>query len=143
MTEMNPSQPAILQPGLWTGEFYGKANGTFGSSVLLDRTGGGVKGMCYLVIPARLTPPASEHAHRSLVWIGAVSEQAKSDSVGFLAKDFDPRLLTLTLNVTFSEINIVIALLKERLVSDFQFEAVTSETEGDLRITGWSGSFAF
>lgn len=138
MIKTNPFQPAVLEPGIWRGEFYGRASGTVGSDV---RSSGRVSGICYIVIPARLTPPSSLNEHRSVVWIGAVSEEAQHSSIGRLSKDHDPRLLSLTLKVTVSEINTIITLLRERLITEFHFEAVPSERDGECKVAGWSGTF--
>lgn len=141
MTNTNPLPPAVLEPGIWRGEFYGKVSGTVGSDVRSINSSGHISGICYIVVPARLTPPSSVNGHRSVVWIGAVSDHAQHFAVGSLSRDHDPRLLSLTLKITFSQIDIVITLLKERLITEFQFEALPGGAEGECVVTGWSGVF--
>lgn len=141
MTNTNHLPPAVLEPGIWRGEFYGKVSGTVGSDVRSINSSGRISGICYIVVPARLTPPSSVKKHRSVVWIGAVSDNAQHSAVGLLSRDHDPRLLSLTLKVTFPEINTIIALLKERLITEFRFEAVPGALADECVVTGWSGTF--
>ncbi|MBY5462071.1 hypothetical protein [Rhizobium leguminosarum] len=141
MTNTNPLPPAVLEPGIWRGEFYGKVSGTVGSDVRSINSSGRISGICYIVVPAWLTPPSSLNEHRSVVWIGAVSEQAQHSSIGRLSKGHDPRLLSLTLKVIFSEINTIITLLRKRQITEFHFEAVPSQRDGECEVAGWSSTF--
>lgn len=140
MRKTNTLAPAVLAPGTWHGEFYGKASGTIGTDVRSERAS--IAGICYMVVPARLTPPSSQETYRSVVWIGAVSNEKQQSSAGLLLRDLDPRLLSLTLKVTFSEISTIITLLREGLFTEFHFQVEPSGTDGGCDISGWSGSFA-
>lgn len=142
MTKTDPLPPAVLEPGIWRGQFYGKASGTVGSDIRSSSSNGRVSGVCYIVVPARLTPPSSVNEHRSVVWIGAVSDHAQHSAVGALSRDHDPRLLSLTLKVTFSQIDTIIILLKERRITEFHFEAVPGGADSECVVAGWSGTFA-
>ncbi|WP_185933358.1 hypothetical protein [Rhizobium sp. P007] len=140
MTNIN--QPPVLELGIWRGQFYGKATGTIGNDARPSSSNGRISGICYLVVPARLTPPSCVNEHRSVVWIGAVSDHAQHSAVGSLSRDHDPRLLSLTVKVTSSQINTIIILLKERRITEFHFEAVPGGVDGECVVAGWSSTFA-
>lgn len=142
MINTNTLQPPVLELGIWRGQFYGKASGTIGSDVRPLSSNGRISDICYLVVPARLTPPSCVNEHRSVVWIGAVSDHAQHSAVGTLPRDHDPRLLSLTLKVTFSQIDTIIILLKERRITEFHLEVVPGGADGECVVAGWSGTFA-
>jgi hypothetical protein len=71
-----------------------------------------------------------------------VSNERQQSSAGQFSWDHDPRLLSLTLKATFSEIGTIITLLREGLFTQFDFQVEPSGTEDGCDVNGWSGSFA-
>lgn len=129
--------------GIWTGRFHGVVNGTIGTSLSQSTGDGGLAPLCYLVVPARLTPPSGDGRFRAIAWIGAVPNRSATGSAGGLRPDFDPKFLSLTLKTDFLQMVALLELLRGGLVPAFQFEIGAPQSGEESPVTGWSMDFSF
>lgn len=129
--------------GIWTGRFHGAVNGTIGTSLSQSTGDRHLTPLCYLVVPARLTPPSGDGQFRAIAWIGAVPNRTETESAGSLRPDFDPKFLSLTLKTDFLQMGTLLELLRSGLVPAFQFEIGALQSGEESPVTRWSMDFSF